>query len=144
MDTNTDYLLQLTTDDIKRSSIKIDNVAYELAEPEDFELDDFLKLSDAGQKASELMRKRVKSDADIETIKVLLNTVVKAVIRNLPDEVYTKLKLTQKMAVMKVFSEVVDAKLGDAPRPQVGQRLSPVSKDSTEATSTPGLEPKSE
>ena len=131
--TNTDYLLQLSTEEPVRRKIKIDDQEYELGVPEDFELGEFLQLSAAGSKASALIKER---DGDFESEDIpqltdLINQIVRAAIRELPDDVFNRLKLIQKFAIVNVFSDAVGSKTGGALL-QAGQKPSPDLPDSTD------------
>lgn len=136
---DTDYLLQLSTETPKRQRIKIDDTEYELSVPEDFELEEFLQLSTAGSKAAMLMKVQ-GTDFDPEETKQLtglLDKVVHSAVRGLPEEVFDRLKLIQKFAIVNVFSEAVGSKIGGAPL-QPGQKSSPDSSDSTVEVSEAG------
>ena len=136
---DTDYLLQLSTEEPKRSKIKIDDTEYELSVPEDFELDEFLQLSAAGSKAAMLMKIQGTNFDPAETGQLtdLLDKVVHSAVRGLPEEVFDQLKLIQKFAIVNVFSDAVGSKIGGAPL-QPGQKSSPDFSDSTEEASEAG------
>ena len=134
-----EYLLQLTTEKPDRKKIKIDEDVFEIAVPEDFELEEFLKLSEAGTNASELLRAENRTSKDIKEMNGLLDLVVKSVLLKLPDEVFDRLKMVQKLAILNAFSSVGEwQKIGGTPRRSHGAPLSPDSKGSTEEVSKTG------
>lgn len=144
MSTKKDYLLDFSTEVRDRQQIKIDDVIYEMAVPEDFELEEFLELASAGQEASALIggSKKDLSPERVKALTELMNKVVKQAILDLPDEVFDRLRTVQKFAVVNVFSDAVTGKLG-GPKSQEqkeepeqvdespGQKSSQDSNDST-------------
>ena len=134
-----EYLLQLTTETPDRKKIKIDEDIFEIAVPEDFELEEFLKLSEAGREASGLLRADNRSAKEVKEMNELLDLVVKSVLLKLPDEVFEKLKMVQKLAILNAFSSVEEwQEIGGTPRRNPGPNLSPDSKDSTAEVSKTG------
>lgn len=135
-----DYLLQLSTEQPKRKKIKIDDVDYEVAVPEDFELEEFLELANSGTEAGELVTGKKISPERIKKLTGLLDMVTKRAIPDLPDEVFKKLRPIQKFAIVNVFSGEVSGKLrGPAsPDPSHGQSSSLDSSDSMEEQSKAG------
>lgn len=144
-----DYLLDLSTERPDRKQIKIDDVVYDMAVPEDFELEEFLELASAGQSASGLISatRENMTPEKTEQLVALMDQVVKSAILDLPEEVFAKLKTVQKFAVVNCFSDAITGKLG---RPESqeekepvapespGQKSSPDSSDSTEEQSETG------
>ena len=108
-----DYLLQLSTERPERPVIRIDDQEFELSVPDDFELEEFLQLSQAGQEASALMSGSERLTKEkVKHLTGLLNDVVKSAVRDLPDEVFAKLRTVQKFSIVNVFSSAVTEKMG--------------------------------
>jgi len=132
MENNTDYLLQLSTEAPKRPKIKIDDIEYELAVPEDFELGEFLQLAAIGSRAGKLMTAE-DTNLNPEKVKELAETLdklVKAVVRKLPVRVFNKLITTQKLAIVNVFSNAVGQKMSEGTTLQHGPKSFQDSQDS--------------
>jgi len=136
-----DFLLNFSTERPERQHIMIDEVSYDMAVPEDFELEEFMELASKGQAAPSLMTdtKGSISPAKTKELREVLDTVVKQAILDLPEEVFVKLRAVQKFAIVHVFSDAVSAKLGRGPAPQdqeqeaaPGAKSSPDSTDSTD------------
>ena len=135
------YLLNFSTEKPDRQKIMIDEVEYEMAVPEDFELEEFMELAGAGQAASALIgaSKKNLSPAKIKELTDLLDTVVKQAILELPDEVFAKLRIVQKFAVVNVFSDAVTGKLGEgAASRRLAQEQGPGAKSSPDSTGSTG------
>ncbi len=150
---NDNYLLDLSTERLDRQHIKIDDVVYDMAVPEDFELGEFLELASAGQSASALIGAAKEDRTPEKTAKLveLMDLVVKSAILDLPDDIFDKLKIVQKFQVVSIFSDAITGKLGgpklqeqkEKPEPpeSPGQKSSQDSPDSTEEPPTTGSEP---
>ena len=149
---NDNYLLDLSTERLDRQHIKIDDVVYDMAVPEDFELGEFLELASAGQAAASLIgaAKEDRTPKKTAELMELMDLVVKSAILGLPDDIFDKLKIVQKFQVVSIFSDAITGKLGgpksqeqkeqEAPE-SPGPKSSQDSPDSTEEPPTTGSEP---
>lgn len=95
-------LLELTTDAPERAVIKIDGKPYEL-----------LSRDDLGLKEDAEFRRLVKEFSDEQTGKdwqkmdVLLGSMVKSIVINIPNEVLEKLSDAKKLKIIEAFTKEV-------------------------------------
>lgn len=129
-----EILLNISTKEPERPKIKIDDVVYELAVPDDFKLKDFLWIAKVGKDVSKLINSN--SEKDIGKIEKLVGGIARKVLNQVPDEVYNRLTDAQKFAVINVFTEAVE-NLGEDPR-RPGTKSSPDSSDSMAEASEAG------
>lgn len=97
-------LLELTTDAPERSAIKVDGKTYELRSRDDL-----------GLKEDAEFRRLMKEFADAqpgqdwEKMASFLNSMVKTVVIDIPDEVLAKLSDGKKLKIIEAFTQEVGA-----------------------------------
>ena len=127
---NPDVLLTLSTD-IRHEQIVIDDKSYELAAPQDFQLQEYRWLDSKGKRVGELGAELTLEKLP-EFTKLLDSIVVKIIRTKMPRRVLRKLSNAQKVEIMNAFTKAAGIKEA-TPRstPQDGTSSSPASTDST-------------
>ncbi len=142
---NQDILLDLSTERT-RKVIKIDGKQYELAAPQDFQIQEYLWLSKKGEKIAELGPESHDAAKLTELTKLLDELIRKIVYTRMPRRVLRELDNGQKIAIVNAFTRAVGIKEATPrprarPTPQDGTNLSPASSasmvDQLEAGSKP-------
>lgn len=105
-------LLELTTNEPTRAVIKIDGKNYELRAPEDFGLKE-----DAEHKRTMKLLADAGPNQDWQKMAEALNTMLRAVVIDIPEELVNKLKDNQKMAIIQAFTtETVQRRQAVSPK----------------------------
>jgi len=138
-----DVLLDITTKR-HRERIAIDGRAYELAAPQDFDLQEYMWLAAQGKRIQEL------GPGAYDTVKLaeltnLLDRLLRKIMRTrLPRRVMHRLSNGQKLAILDAFTKAAGTR-GETARPTLrdGAKLSPASSDSTVEPSEAGSKPAS-
>jgi hypothetical protein len=140
---NEDVLLDLTTER-RREKIAIDRKLYELAAPQDFELREYMWLSEQGRRIQDLGQGSYEG-GKFKQLEYLLDKILCKIVRTrLPRRVMRRLTSAQKLAIVGAFTEAAGIK-GETERPKApdGTSSSPGSSGSTAAAFKAGSPPAS-
>ncbi len=123
-------LLDLTT--LERPQISIDKRGYDVMRPDDFGIRELLKLHKLRDQVQRVqaMAPEELTEAALEEMADALDTMVRMLMPEMPDEVFRKLYDTQKLQIVAAFSTLVGWR--GAPRPTAP------APSSTGASGSPG------
>lgn len=100
-----------------RQHITIDGAAYMLRSLDDYAPSDFSRLLRMGDRMRALIADDEQTQEQGEELKVIIGTLARQALEDVPDDVFDRLRLRQRMAIANAFFHTPQATKNPTPAP---------------------------